>query len=103
MIGTFDILADGEGGRASTVGWIILALAIGAGLFIAIIAISLGVETFFDRLAQMAPPSSPARWSMLVGGLALVAVGFIFQSWGLAILGGISVFCFWRIVERNIV
>ncbi len=95
-----DTLADGETERAAVVGWLLLALAAAAVLLMATIAITLGVENFFDRLARTAPPGSARRWSMLIGGAALVALGFIVQSFGLAMLGGVLLFCFWRVVER---
>jgi hypothetical protein len=100
MVAVTDLLADSTGGRASVVGWVLLVVAIGIGLFAVVITTTAGLGNFFDWLARLAPPRSPMRWSMLLGGLALIALAFIFQSWGLAILGAISIFCFWRIYER---
>jgi hypothetical protein len=92
--------ADGKADRAAVVGWIVLGAFVVAVLLGIVIYASIASENALDRLAQWAPPGSLRRWAFLLLGLVLVATGFIFVSWGVAIVGGFLVFIFWRIVER---
>ena len=96
-----NIWAAGESARAATVGWIILAFAAIGLLLFGVVVAAVASENILDRAARMAPPGSVGRWSLLVGGLGLVALGFIVASWAIAIIGGAAVFIFWRLVERN--
>ncbi|GGN58677.1 hypothetical protein GCM10010112_12660 [Actinoplanes lobatus] len=99
---TLNSWAAGESARAATVGWIVLAVAALALLIFGIVAASVASENLLDRVARLAPPGSVTRWSLLVGGIGFVALGFIVASWGIAIVGGVAVFIFWRLVDRNI-
>jgi Na+/H+ antiporter NhaD/arsenite permease-like protein len=102
MLLTSNPLATGEAGRAAIVGWAILAAFILFVVVLIVVGLATGSESFFDWLATRIPKHSPGRPAMLVSGLALVALGFVFASFGIAIIGAILLFCFWRIYERNI-
>lgn len=97
------ILSDGAGDRAAIVGWIFLAIAVGAAIFFGVAMAVIAGESAMDRLARFAPPGSVQRWAFLIAGVALLAVGFIVASWGVAIAGGLALFVFWRLVEHEAV
>lgn len=93
------LLADGEAGRAATVGWIILIVVVGVGVLIAIVAAVATGENIMERLEGIIPKFSGRWWLFLVVGLAMLALGYIVGSGGIAILGGAVLFVAWRLSE----
>lgn len=95
------VFADGEAGRAATVGWIILAAAVAVGVLVAVVALVNADEKLMDRLAARAPTYSPAWFTMVVAGLGLIAVAYIVSSFGIGLLGAITLIIVWRISARE--
>ena len=95
------VLAEGEGDRAAIVGWIVLAVVVAAGLFLAIAASVMAGENLMDLIASRVPKYSPLWFGSLIGGLGLLAVGFILGIFGIGLVGVILLFVVWRIADRE--
>lgn len=100
MLITSAVLAEGEAGRAAVVGWIFLVVAVVVGLVVVAAAVSVGYEKAMDRIVRVAPMGSLTWLAALVGGIGLLALGFIFQIGGMIFLGVALLFVVWRISEH---
>lgn len=87
MSAVSQLVAQGEGARAGTVGWIVLIVAIVIGIIIFIIFAVNGTESLLDRLGPRMPAFSLPWFVVVAVGLGLLGLSYIVASLGIAILG----------------
>ncbi|MEU0792094.1 hypothetical protein ABZ342_18650 [Amycolatopsis sp. NPDC005961] len=95
------MLAEGEGQRAAVVGWIVLAAVVVIGVLVAIVAAAVAGESLLDELARRLPAYRAGWFGLLIGGLGLVALGFILASFGLGLAGAVLLFLVWQVSDRS--
>ncbi|MCR6482892.1 hypothetical protein M8542_08680 [Amycolatopsis sp. OK19-0408] len=95
------VLADGEGQRAAVVGWIVLAAVVVIGVLAVVVAAAVAGDNLLDALTRRVPAYRAGWFGLLIGGLGLVALGFVLASFGLGLAGGVLLFLVWQISDRS--
>ncbi|MET8996246.1 hypothetical protein [Amycolatopsis sp. NPDC004169] len=66
-----------------------------------VVAAAVAGDNVLDELTRRIPAYRAGWYSLLVGGLGLVALGFIVASFGLGLTGALLLFLVWQVSDRS--